>query len=428
MPPPEGYEFDSINRDALLRLASVRDGCVCLSTGARYRVLVLPDCELMTPEIATALRDLVRAGATVIGPRPTRSPSLTDYPAADESVRSAGTVIQGRSLQAVLHEIGLLPDVELPVADGSVQWTHRRGEGWDLYFLSNQSGRSQRLQVAFRVAGRVPEIWHPDTGRTDALALWREEGGRTFVPLDLDPCGSLFVLFARSRRPGGHFIAARPAAAGMGSSDPVRLLESGGIVRAIVAAPGSWILERAGGGHARLEVADLPAPLQLQEPWTLVFPERLRIRLEALVSWTELSQPEARYYSGTAGYETELELTSELIAPQRALWLDLGAVHEMAEVRLNGVDLGVVWKPPFTVDITSAARLGRNVLELQVTNTWRNRLIGDYGKSAAERTTRVVPLLRKGQPWLPGGPGSTLSPAGVLGPVLLRSVAVVPVP
>ena len=100
----------------------------------------------------------------------------------------------------------------------------------------------------------------------------------------------------------------------------------------------------------------------------------------------------------------------------------------MAEVRLNGVDLGVVWKPPFAVDITSAARLGRNVLVLQVTNTWRNRLIGDYGKAAAERTTYVVPMLRKGQPWLPGGPGSKLSPAGALGPVVVRSVAVVPVP
>ncbi len=433
MPPPPGYEFDSINRDALLRFASVRDGDVCLSTGARYRVLVLPDCELLTPEIAIVVRDLVRAGATVIGPRPTRSPGLTGYPAADETVRSAGQVIQSRPLQAVLHEIGLAADVELPVSDGSVQWTHRRGESWDLYFLGNQVERPQRLEASFRITGRVPEIWHPDTGRTETLALWREEDGRTFVTLDFDPCGSLFVLFGRPRPPGGHFIAARPAAAGTGAADAVRLLESGGRVQALVFAPGSWILEQAGGGQVRLELPQLPAPLQLPGSWTLIFPHgnapqtALRIPLEKLVSWTELAEPAARYYSGTAGYETEFELPAELLAPQRALWLDLGVVHEMAEVRLNGVDLGVVWKPPFKVDITQAARRGRNVLELQVTNTWRNRLIGDYGKSAADRTTQVVPMLRKGQPWLPGGPGSTLSPAGVLGPVMVRSVAVVPV-
>ncbi len=443
MPPPEGYEFDSINRDALLRLATVRDGHICLSTGARYRVLVLPDSELLSPEIATVLRDLVRAGATVIGPRPTRSPGLTDYPAADATVRDiaqqlwgdagAGNAVRDQPLQSVLHETGLAPDVEFSGSNGSVQWTHRRGESWDLYFLGNQSDRPQRLEVTFRVAGRVPEIWHPDTGSTDTLALWREEGGRTFVRLDLDPCGSLFVLFARPPPPGGHFIAVHPAAAGVAAADSVHLSQSGDRVHAIVSSPGSWILEKAGGSHARVELPDLPAALQVQAPWTLTFPRAeapqtsLRIRLQALVSWSELTQPAARYYSGTAGYETEFELTSRLLAPQRQLWLDLGVVHELAEVRLNGVDLGVVWKPPFRVDITSAARRGRNVLELQVTNTWRNRLIGDYGKSSAERTTFVVPMLRKGQQWLPGGPGSTLSPAGVLGPVMVRSVAVVPV-
>jgi hypothetical protein len=401
MPPPPGYEFDSINRDALLRLASVRDGHICLSTGARYRVLVLPDSDLLSPEIAIVLRDLVHAGATVVGPRPTRSPSLTDCPAADGTVREiaqelwgdapAGKVIQDRPLQAVLDGIGLPPDVDFSGSDGSVQWTHRRGGSWDLYFLSNQSDRALSLEATFRVDGRVPEIWHPDTGRIESLALWREAGGRTVVALDFDPRGSLFVVFARPRRAG-----------------------------------------EVGGGHARLEPPDLPPPLPLHGPWTLSFPRvrtqqtRLCIRLRELVSWSQLAQPEARYYSGTAAYETEFELPAALWAPDRALWLDLGAVHEMADVRLNGVDLGVLWKPPFTVDITNAARHGRNVLELQVTNTWRNRLIGDYGKSAAERTTFVVPMLRKGQPWLPGGPGSALSPAGVLGPVVIRSVAVVP--
>jgi hypothetical protein len=95
----------------------------------------------------------------------------------------------------------------------------------------------------------------------------------------------------------------------------------------------------------------------------------------------------------------------------------------MAAVRVNGVELGVLWKPPFAVEITRAVRAGRNSLTLRVTNTWRNRLIGDYGKPAGERETFVVPMLRKGQPWLPGGPGAALSPAGLLGPVTLRSVA-----
>jgi hypothetical protein len=335
----------------------------------------------------------------VIGPRPERSPSLTDHPAADRAVHDiaqelwgeGGTekVVRDQPLPSVLHDMGLAPDVELSVS--AVEWTHRRGESWDLYFLANQSQRALSLDATFRVAGRVPEIWYPDTGAVDMLPLWREEGGRTVVPLDFDPCGSLFVVFARPQRPG----------------------------------------ERRAPPHP--EMVDLPPPLPLHGPWSLSFPnvrnpqDDLRIRLEKLVSWPELPQTEARYYSGTVTYETEFELPEGLLAKDRALRLDLGVVHEMAEIRVNGVDLGVAWKPPFTVDVTRAARPGRNVLALRVTNTWRNRLIGDYGKAAADRTTYVVPMLRKGQPWLPGGPGTTLSPAGVLGPVMIRSVPGVPV-
>ena len=214
---------------------------------------------------------------------------------------------------------------------------------------------------------------------------WRfgaRRAGEPSSPLDLDPCGSLFVLFARPRPAGAHFIAAHPASAGAGrrvrSSCRNRV---DACTRSSLRREVGFSRRRAAAIHgSRCRTCRLP--LQVQGPWTFraAGADAFASRSRALVSWTELTQPEARYYSGTAGYETEFELPAGLLAPERALWLDLGVVHEMAEVRLNGVDLGVVWKPPFTVDITSAARLGRNVLELQVTNTWRNRLIGDYGK------------------------------------------------
>jgi len=88
----------------------------------------------------------------------------------------------------------------------------------------------------------------------------------------------------------------------------------------------------------------------------------------------------------------------------------------------NGLEVvdtrvAALWKPPFRVDVTRVLRAGKNKLELAVTNTWRNRIIGDYGKPEGARKAFVLPRLRKGEEWLPGGPGTVLSPAGLLGPV-----------
>lgn len=494
VPLPEGHGFDTINRDALLRLASVSDGDIVLPSGARYRVLVLPDSDLLSAEIALRLRDLVHAGATIVGPRPRRSPSLTGYPAADRTVADtaqelwgdldgrtktqrrvgAGRVIWGRPLGTVLRDAGTPADVTVArtdarsasgvatvalthamvaadsganadaaqVSPAAIEWTHRRTADWDLYFLSNPAPVARQLEVTFRITGRVPEIWHPDTGNIETLALWREEGGVTTVPLRLDPCGSAFVLFARPSRAAPHFVSIDTTPHGAEHTAAVSLLQSGDRARALVSAAGRWTLRTAAGDGVPLEVAQLPAPLTLRGPWKLTFPRRpradaarrgadadsrstraVRVTVAHPVSWTELTDPQARYFSGTALYDTQFELPEALLAPQRALWLDLGEVRELAAVRVNSTDLGVLWKPPFAVEITDAVRAGRNSLRLRVTNTWRNRLIGDYGKPAAERETFVVPMLRLGKEWLPGGPGVELSPAGLLGPVTIRSIA-----
>jgi hypothetical protein len=163
------------------------------------------------------------------------------------------------------------------------------------------------------------------------------------------------------------------------------------------------------------------AVLELQGPWHVRFADRIEtaieLTLDRLASWTEQSSEDVKYYSGTALYEAEFDWSRDLMEWSRRASLDLGVVHDLVEVRLNGVDMGVLWKPPFRVAITGALRPGQNRLELAVTNTWRNRIIGDYGKPDSERKTFVVPRLRKGKEWLPGGPGTELSPAGLLGPV-----------
>ena len=417
VPLPEGYSYDCINRDALLRLAEVRDGWIVLKSGARYRVLVLPDDVLMTPEIALKLRELVRAGAVVVGPRPRRSPSLMGFPGCDATVEGVaeelwdgagavgddagvggggvsaagagasgglvrrvgrGRVVWGAPLAQLLTELVLPADFDVHGAQHpAILWTHRRGDGWDLYFLSNPSDSAVTITASFRVSGRQPQVWHADRGHAETPAQWHVEAGRTVAPLSFDPAGSLFVIFA----------------------------------------PAPGVARRA-------QASSEQGVLALQGPWRVRFADRMAIpldlALDRLGSWSEHSNEEVKYYSGTATYTTEFDWARELMEWSKRTLLDLGEVHDLVEVRLNGVDLGVLWKPPFTVDITHGLRVGKNKLELAVTNTWRNRLIGDYGKPEGERKAFVVPRLRKGQEWLPGGPGTVLSPAGLLGPVIIR--------
>jgi hypothetical protein len=173
----------------------------------------------------------------------------------------------------------------------------------------------------------------------------------------------------------------------------------------------------------------LPQALALNGPWHIRFTDRVakpvELTLHTLSSWTEQLEDDVKYYSGTATYTTDFTIPKEMVRKEICLSLELGEVCDLAEAWLNDQSLGVLWKPPFNIDITQAARIGKNKLRLGVTNTWRNRLIGDYGKEPGERKSFVVPRLRLGKEWLPGGPGTVLSPAGLLGPVRVRCAAVV---
>jgi len=208
--PPEGYDYDAVGTDLLMRL-TVEDGLLALPSGMRYRVMVLPhDDTTMRPEVLRKLRELVLAGATIVGPRPTSSPSLRDYPACDDEVAGIadelwsdldgttqaqvsagrGRVIWGQPLE---RAIGVPPDVAVE-GDAKLVWLHRRLDDADVYFVANQDERYVTADVTFRVTGRTPELWRPVDG-SHAPAVWRAEGDQTTVTLPLGPTESLFVIF-----------------------------------------------------------------------------------------------------------------------------------------------------------------------------------------------------------------------------------------
>jgi len=189
-------------------------------------------------------------------------------------------------------------------------------------------------------------------------------------------------------------------------------------------------------------VPSLPKPLEIAGPWELSFAPGLgappRVTLEKLVSWTEHPLPGVKYFSGAATYGKTFQAPAEMLAKGRAVYLDLGRVQVMAEVRLNGKPLGTLWKAPFCIDATAALQPGENTLEVKVVNLWPNRMIGDE-ELPEDSLRRPEGTLQKWPQWLIDGKpsptgrvtfttwklwkkGEPLLESGLLGPVRLRVV------
>jgi len=432
---PEGYSFDCINRDALLTRVRAENGKIILSDGLTYSLLVLPPSKRMTPEVAQKIGELAQAGVPVIGNLPTQSVSLTNYPECDQNVKSIVNktwkyVKQHITTEVVLSELGLVPDVEFidvdltPVYREEMEyfsppltWNHRKTEDSDIYFISNQERSSCQVDVAFRIKDRIPELWNAMTGEICDAGLWHQNNGRTIVNLNLAPSGSVFVVFRRR-------VNVDPVA--VISPEPV--MSDNGISSVWIkdgnvwaSEQGSWKLIRQSGKVEEITLEKLPATIELSGKWTVSFtsgrgsPEQ--IELTGLHSLSEHENDGIKYFSGTATYKCYFNLTE--VNDTSKLFLDLGKVANLAEVKINGNDLGVLWKPPFIVEITDAAIKGRNELSVVVTNTWHNRLVGDAG---LPEDKRVGWLLFKD-----AGPGSLekLEPSGLIGPVKVRTAVAV---
>ena len=425
--PPAGYDYDFINAEVLLQRAQVKDGRLVIPDGPAYRVLVLPPGTTMRPEVLRKIRDLVAAGVTLLGPAPGESPSLQNFPAADAEVRrlamelwgdcdgvkstehavGRGRVLCGIDLSEAFKRLAVAPDVGQPENLG---WTHRCTAEADIYFVHNPKSSARLAELSFRAAGRAPEIWHADSGAIEPTAWFAAAGDRTRVTLPLDANGSAFVVF-RKAAAGASVVAVKKDGASLatGGACPIRITPAGKNFRALVSESGDYALTQSDGKELKL-TATLPAPVAAAGGWKLQFPGQAARELAELKPWQEFADDAVKYFSGTAVYKTTLDVPAELLGKSRRLTLDLGRVDVLAEVSLNGNNLGVVWKSPFAVDITGAAHPGTNTLVVKVTNNWQNRLVGDEQLPANERKTYTT---------APSKSPRSLLPSGLVGPVRL---------
>jgi hypothetical protein len=284
-------------------------------------------------------------------------------------------------------------------ADTPLRFAHRISGNIDLYFVSNSDRAAREAQCTFRCAGRVPELWHPENGQIRDLTAFEHLGdGRTRLQLHFDAEESYFVVFRK------------PTTA----QSPDRKHD---------------------------DFPELHPELTVSGPWEVAFDPRNGgpadpVILPELVDWSLRPEEAIRYYSGTATYRSTFQLPAKPPAPVRRV-LDLGRVHEIAQVRLNGQNCGIAWRNPFRVDVSDAIREGANHLEIAVTNLWLNRMIGDEhlpldcelrnGTSIA----RWPDWLLQGKPspagrvtfssWRSWTKDSPLLESGLLGPVTLQA-------
>ena len=400
---PAGCDFDGINAEVILSRLSCKDGRPVLPDGQAYRYLVVPSVPgwNVTLPVLRKLSKFVHAGMTVIGAKPGGPPGLRE---TAEEIRqrqeiiealwggdAAGTlnrrvgkgrVISGDSLAGILAADGLTPDVA-PVGAASpgwdaVDWIHRRSNDADIYFLANSSSNVVRQTIVFRVAGRQPELWNPLTGTRRALPEFVSTNGCTTVPVMLEPNGSAFVMFRDK---------IRKQAVKVQSATPINFPEL--------------------------------KPLQeIVGPWAVQFDPRWSgpetpVTFSRLSDWKDHADHKIKFYSGTAVYRTTFSLPPSGQGSSSPIFLDLGAVKDVAEVRLNGTLLGSLWCAPWRLEITEAVTAGENTLEVTVANLWHNRMVGDATLPAEQRLTRSNATRN---------PGDPLLASGLLGPVVVQRV------
>ena len=434
--PPKGYSYDLINGDVIRERLSIRDGRLTLPDGMSYKILVLPPLDNMRPELLEKIRDLVSAGGTVYGPPPTHSPSLQDYPDADEKVRELvkeiwqdcdgkkitsarlgeGGVFWGLSLDQALKELGTPRDVHLE-EHPDILWIHRGTEDMDIYFLSNQGEETVWIDPVFRVKDKQPACWDAVTGSMHKTAAFEKQEQGTMVPLELGARESVFVVFREAPELRDPLRAVLKD--GQDIRPDIMLTDHG--IELYLSDNGSYSLASVSGKESLIAVTDIPEPIKVSGPWEVGFspgwgaPESTR--LDQLINWAESSDQGIKYYSGKATYQNQIELPGSLFSQDYRLILDLGAVGNIATVRVNGVELGKFWHHPMEIDITGALRPGNNELEVEITSTLRNRLIGDARYPEQAKTWLATDLRLTGK--------EELIPSGLIGPVKIKVIKIV---
>lgn len=350
---PSGFEFDFVNSSALLNVIQAKDGKLVANSGNSYRVLMLDEStKLMSLAVLKKIKALVEAGVKVVGMKPEKSPSLSDN---DTEFQKIANEVWANSNLSSFDKINLEADVVINGAKNKILFRHRKSATEDIYWLNNRSDQVNEAEISFRISGKVPELWNPVTGKVEKVSYQIKEG-RTIIPLKFQSWDAYFIVFK----------------------------------------------EKAKINSFTKSASKETVITQINTPWKVNFKGSSQT-FDKLASWSESTDNDIKYFSGTANY-TNIFNIENFVKGKNSFVLDLGDVQNIAEVIINGKTVGTVWKKPFYLDISDAIKLGENSIEIKVTNTWVNRLIGDAQADVKDKTTfTTMPFYKADAPLLPSG-------------------------
>jgi hypothetical protein len=422
---PQGYAWDMCNTEVLLSRATVENGRICLPDGMSYSMLYLkPDINYMSLPVLKKIEQMVNDGMVLLGEPPERAAGLGGYPKSDRELKAIvgelwgridkkrvfinnwgkGKVYAGKTIAEVFELEGIGPDFCYEAdADVDLSYIHRSADSLEIYFVANEwaykdvgdlkyrfradlPNRYVQATCSFRVDGeRQIERFDPVTGRTTPVLVYERKDGHYQVPVALGPEGSVFYVFSKGPERKHVTKLMRNGKALTEGNAPLLSNASsicvgdGGVE---IIREGAYELAWSDGKKERLNSTALRSEQVLQGSWTVTFLERpslgetVTIETDELKSWTEFSPRTIKYFSGTARYTKAFTLPAGSLKKGRA-YLDLGNVLDLVTVHLNGTEVDTRWVAPFRVEVTDHLVKGDNLLELDVTNCWANRLIGD---------------------------------------------------
>jgi len=365
---PFCYNYDYVNKEALLELISYDGQCFVTPSGGKYRVLIIDKhCQHMSAQVQQKLEMLKQKGAPVFDLRTQAVAEALKGIQPDFTAVDCGDKPFGNKALRLgeNHESELFNSLQI----NDLRYVHRTTSEGEIYWVNNRREEARSIDATFRVSGLRPTLWHPETGKTEEVS-YEIKDDHTIVRLHLVANDAVFVVFQNQN---------------LNQENQTQVLPEK-----------KEILFR-----------------HIDTPWTVQFDEKWggprQMVFDRLISYTESDDKGVKYYSGTAVYQNSV-LIAEPELKQGRFVLDLGKVGCLAEVIVNGQNVGTAWKAPYVIDITEALKAGKNELEIRVVNQWVNRIIGDKQPNCEKKYTYSAynDFYQA---------DSELLPAGLMGPV-----------
>lgn len=376
-PIPEKINYDNVNADVLINRITIKDKQLVLPEGNAYKVLILKNSHTITLPTLKRIHEIAESGVAVYGEKPKQ---MAGYGKSDEDLitfrtltNELATLIKNqKDWEEVLLQNKLSADMDI---EGrlDISYAHRKTAQEDIYFFFNPDSVANTFNATFRVNRKVPELWNPLDGSIKKLGQFTHSDTLTSTNIKLKAGESVFVVF---REPSDQIKTVVSE-----SKNTEILLNDKNHLEATIHNNDTYSIPLVSGEMWNFEVKDITEPLNVQGGWQVQFQKEGgysgNIQFNSLIDWKDHPMDSINYYSGTATYTKKLNVPANFKGSDKRVLLDLGQVNIVAEVKINGENAGVVWLPPFQLDVSDYIKAGENILEIAVTNLWSNRLIGD---------------------------------------------------